>query len=46
MHDWNSAKAIFRKSTFSSSKGEKILPQKISYWKIIPEKQSEDIKSI
>jgi OOP family OmpA-OmpF porin len=40
MHDWNSAK-LYSEKALLAVKGEKILPQKISYWKIIPEKQSE-----
>ena len=40
MHDWNSAK-LYSEKALLAVEGEKILPQKISYWKIIPDKRSE-----
>lgn len=33
MHDWNSAK-LYSEKALKAAKGEKILPQKIDYWKI------------
>lgn len=44
MHDWNSAK-LYSEKALSASKGNKILPQKIDYWKIIPEKSIDLIKA-
>lgn len=38
MHDWNSAK-LYSEKALSAAKGNKILPEKISYWKISPDKR-------
>ena len=43
MHDWNSAK-LYSEKALDSAKGKKILPQKISYWKIPTDKRLEIIK--
>ena len=43
MHDWNSAK-LYSEKALDSAKGKKILPQKISYWKISADKRLEIIK--
>ena len=43
MHDWNSAK-LYSEKALDSAKGKKILPQKISYWKIPADKRLEIIK--
>ena len=43
MHDWNSAK-LYSEKALDSAKGKKILPQKISYWKIPADKRFEIIK--
>lgn len=43
MHDWNSAK-LYSEKALAAIEGEKILPQKISYWKIEPSKRFNLIK--
>ena len=43
MHDWNSAK-LYAEKALSSVNGEKIYPEKISYWKITPKKRFDLIK--
>ena len=43
MHDWNSAK-LYSEKAISSISGNKILPQKIEYWNILPEKRIELVK--
>lgn len=43
MHDWNSAK-LYSEKALAANEGEKILPQKISYWKIDPTKRFDLIK--
>ena len=43
MHDWNSAK-LYSEKALAAIEGEKILPQKISYWKIEPAKRFDIIK--
>ena len=43
MHDWNSAK-LYSEKALAAIKGEKILPQKITYWKIEPSKRFDLIK--
>ena len=43
MHDWNSAK-LYSEKALAAIKGEKILPQRISYWKIEPAKRFDLIK--
>ena len=43
MHDWNSAK-LYSEKGLAATKGEKILPQKITYWKIEPTKRFDLIK--
>ena len=40
MHDWNSAK-LYSEKAIDAAEGEKILPQKISYWKILPQQRQE-----
>jgi len=43
MHDWNSAK-LYSEKALAAVKGEKVQPQKISYWNISPEKRYDIIK--
>ncbi len=43
MHDWNSAK-LYSEKALRALDGEKIYPEKITYWKLSPEK-AQDIKS-
>ena len=43
MHDWNSAK-LYSEKALAANEGEKILPQKIGYWKIEPAKRFDLIK--
>ena len=43
MHDMNSAK-LYAEKALSSVNGEKIYPEKISYWKVTPEKRFDLIK--
>jgi len=43
MHDWNSTK-LYSEKAIKAIKGEKILPQKITYWKIPANKRFEIIK--
>ena len=43
MHDWNSAK-LYSEKAIKASRGFKILPQNISYWKIPADKRFEIIK--
>jgi len=43
MHDWNSAK-LYSEKALDAIDGIKILPQKISYWKILPHKRLDLIK--
>ena len=43
MHDWNSAK-LYSEKALAAIEGERILPQRISYWKIEPAKRFDLIK--
>ncbi|SVD50760.1 uncharacterized protein METZ01_LOCUS403614, partial [marine metagenome] len=43
MHDWNSAK-LYSEKALAAIEGKKILPQRISYWKIEPAKRFDIIK--
>ena len=42
MHDWNSAK-LYSDKALNAASGKSILPEKIEYWKISPEKSNEII---
>ena len=44
MHDWNSAK-LYSEKALKAIKGEKIFPQKITYWQIPVNKKKQLIKS-
>lgn len=43
MHDWDSAK-LYSEKAIKAAKGNKVLPQNISYWTISPDKHFEIIK--
>ena len=43
MHDWDSAK-LYSEKALAAIEGEKIFPQRISYWKIEPAKRFDLIK--
>ena len=43
MHDWNSVK-LYSEKALAAIEGKKVLPQKISYWKIEPNKRFDIIK--
>ena len=43
MHDWNSAK-LYSEKALRALDGEKIYPEKITYWEL-PSEKAQDIKS-
>ena len=43
MHDWNSAK-LYSEKALLAAQNKEVLPQKISYWKIDPNKKLDLIK--